>query len=127
MDKVVLGLVLDSASLQDLSKYAAIPASNLVEADKPVPSKCRVERLGNTSLVVESLNGVICGLPQTLERLGAPVVLGDALQRGSAEADIYPLAEPELADQIDGAIGEGSNFHDMVSLPDGWMDRVHRI
>jgi hypothetical protein len=28
----------------------------------------------------------------------------------SAEADIYPLRAPELADRIDGAIGEGSGF-----------------
>lgn len=30
----------------------------------------------------------------------------------SAEADIYPLLAPELADAIDGALGEGSPFHD---------------
>jgi hypothetical protein len=30
----------------------------------------------------------------------------------SAEADIYPLQAPELADKIDGALGEGSQFHD---------------
>lgn len=29
----------------------------------------------------------------------------------SMEADIYPLQTPELADRIDGAIGEGSPFH----------------
>ncbi|MES2481384.1 MAG: hypothetical protein V4609_05235 [Pseudomonadota bacterium] len=29
----------------------------------------------------------------------------------SMEADIYPLQAPELADKIDGAIGEGSQFH----------------
>ena len=29
----------------------------------------------------------------------------------SAEADIYPLQAPELADKIDGAIDEGSQFH----------------
>ena len=57
----------------------------------------------------------------------------------SAEADIYPLNAPELADQIDGTIGEGSDFHDAhgfyaqgvgpetATLPDGWIDRVHRI
>lgn len=28
----------------------------------------------------------------------------------SAEADIYPLQAPELADRIDGALGEGSQF-----------------
>ena len=29
----------------------------------------------------------------------------------SAEADIYPLQAPELAEKIDGAIGEGSQLH----------------
>lgn len=57
----------------------------------------------------------------------------------SAEADLYPLHAPELADEIDGAIGEGSEFHrskgfyaqgvgpDTAVLPDGWLDRVHRV
>jgi hypothetical protein len=57
----------------------------------------------------------------------------------SAEADIYPLQAPELADKIDGALGEGSQFHDhngyyaqgvgpeTAILPDGWMNRVHRV
>jgi hypothetical protein len=31
----------------------------------------------------------------------------------SAEADIYPLNAPEMADHIDGAIGEGSRFHEL--------------
>lgn len=54
-------------------------------------------------------------------------------------ADIYPLQAPELADQIDGAIGEGSQFHqtygyyaqgvgpDTAVLPSNWMQRVHRV
>ncbi len=57
----------------------------------------------------------------------------------SAEADIYPLQAPELADKIDGAIGEGSQFHethgyyaqgvgpDTAILPMGWLQRVHRV
>ena len=57
----------------------------------------------------------------------------------SMEADIYPLQAPELADKIDGAIGEGSQFHETYGyyaqgvgpetacLPAGWMQRVHRI
>jgi hypothetical protein len=57
----------------------------------------------------------------------------------SAEADIYPLQAPELADQIDGALGEGSRFHETygyyaqgvgpetATLPASWMDRVHRV
>ena len=57
----------------------------------------------------------------------------------SAEADIYPLQAPELAEKIEGALGEGSQFHqtygyyaqgvgpETAILPDGWMNRVHRI
>lgn len=57
----------------------------------------------------------------------------------SMEADIYPLQAPDLADRIDGVIGEGSRFHDLFGyyaqgvgpetavLPKSWLDRVHRI
>ena len=57
----------------------------------------------------------------------------------SMEADIYPLQAPELADVIDGAIGEGSQFHETYGyyaqgvgpetalLPADWMQRVHRV
>lgn len=57
----------------------------------------------------------------------------------SMEADIYPLLAPDLADKIDGAIGEGSSFHEThgyyaqgvgpetAALPRDWMRRVHRI
>jgi hypothetical protein len=57
----------------------------------------------------------------------------------SMEADIYPLAAPELADLIDGAIGELSLFHDQFGyyaqgvgpetahLPRGWQQRLVRL
>ena len=57
----------------------------------------------------------------------------------SAEADVYPLHRPELADLIDGSIGEGSPFHELYGyyaqgvgertaiLPRGWRDRLVRI
>lgn len=57
----------------------------------------------------------------------------------SMEADIYPMHAPDLAEKIDGAIGEGSQFHQTFGyyaqgvgpgtamLPAGWLDRVHRI
>ena len=57
----------------------------------------------------------------------------------SAEADIYPYKVPELADKIDGAIGEASHFHETfgyyaqgvgpetATLPTDWMSRVHRV
>lgn len=57
----------------------------------------------------------------------------------SAEADIYPMQAPELADKIEGAIGEGSQFHqtfgyyaqgvgpETALLPRDWLSRVHRV
>lgn len=57
----------------------------------------------------------------------------------SMEADIYPLQAPELADLIDGSIGELSLFHDhfgyyaqgvspqTAHLPDGWQSRLRRL
>lgn len=57
----------------------------------------------------------------------------------SMEADIYPLLAPELADLIDGAIGELSFFHEhfgyyaqgvgpeTAHLPRGWQGRLVRL
>jgi hypothetical protein len=57
----------------------------------------------------------------------------------SMEADLYPRAHPELADKVDGAIGEGSVFHqahgyyaqgvgpDTATLPRGWQRRLVRV
>ena len=76
--------------------------------------------------------------------VGSQSILGavprpEAVFTMSMEADIYPLQAPELADKIDGAIGEGSRFHDTYGyyaqgvgpetacLPTDWMQRVHRI
>jgi hypothetical protein len=54
----------------------------------------------------------------------------------SVEADIYPRNRPELADLIDGTIGEGSPFHETYTyyaqgvgpetaiLPEGWEERL---
>jgi hypothetical protein len=54
----------------------------------------------------------------------------------SMEADVYPRNKPELADRIDGAIGEGSSFHELhgyyaqgvgpetAVLPSGWQSRL---
>jgi len=64
----------------------------------------------------------------------APVAL-----LASMEADVYPRNRPERADLIDGAIGEGSHFHEQFGyyaqgvgeataiLPDGWRDRLVRV
>jgi hypothetical protein len=68
-----------------------------------------------------------------------PVPNPEAIFTMSAEADIYPLNAPELADKIEGALGEGSRFHETFGyyaqgvgpetavLPDGWLGRVHRV
>lgn len=68
-----------------------------------------------------------------------PVPMPEEVFTVSMEADIYPLQAPELADRIDGAIGEGSQFHqtfgyyaqgvgpETACLPADWMQRAHRI
>ena len=57
----------------------------------------------------------------------------------SMEADIYPKEAPELAEKIEGRIGEGSDFHDThgyyaqgvgpetAILPADWLSRVVRV
>jgi len=55
------------------------------------------------------------------------------------EADIYPMAAPEKADDIDAAIGEGSQFDitygyyahgvgpETATLPEGWRGRLIKV
>lgn len=57
----------------------------------------------------------------------------------SLEADVFPLHRPELADVVDGAIGEGSPFHETFGyyahgvgpetavVGPGWVDRLRTI
>ncbi len=57
----------------------------------------------------------------------------------SAETDVYPLHRPEIAELIDGSIGEGSAFHQQygyyaqgvgegtATVPRRWRDRLVRI
>ncbi len=76
--------------------------------------------------------------------IGSQAILGqfpDAPKRllRSMETDIYPRNKPELAEKVDGAIGEGSSFHELngyyaqgvgpetAVLPSGWEDRLVRI
>lgn len=59
--------------------------------------------------------------------------------RMSREVDLYPLHRPELADLIDGALGEASHFDDTFGyyaqgvgpetavIPLGWKDRLIRV
>jgi hypothetical protein len=73
--------------------------------------------------------------------VGSQAVLGQfpdapAALLVSNEADLYPKHRPERADLIDGAIGEGSEFHETFGyyaqgvgpttavLPHGWEERL---
>lgn len=73
--------------------------------------------------------------------IGSQSILGQfpnapATLLASAEADLFPLHRPELADLIDGSIGEGSRFHELfgyyaqgvgdrtATLPAGWRNRL---
>ncbi|MFN0303059.1 MAG: DUF6036 family nucleotidyltransferase, partial [Burkholderiales bacterium] len=59
--------------------------------------------------------------------------------RVSMEADLYPANKPELAELVDGSIGEGSYFHEQFGyyaqgvspetaiLPAGWEHRLVAI
>jgi hypothetical protein len=54
----------------------------------------------------------------------------------SMEANVYPNHNPDFAERVDGAIGEGSSFHELngyyaqgvgpetAVLPSGWKDRL---
>lgn len=88
-------------------------------------------------------SGVIANDPEIVV-IGSQSILGQfpdapAPLLVSAEADVYPLHRPELADLIDGSIGEGSAFHELYGyyaqgvgedtavLPEGWRDRLVRV
>lgn len=76
--------------------------------------------------------------------IGSQAILGQfpdappALLR-SMECDLYPRRDPAQADKVDGAIGEGSKFHeqfgyyaqgvgpDTAILPRGWQRRLVRV
>jgi len=76
--------------------------------------------------------------------IGSQAVLGEYPDAPTAllvsmEADVFPLNHPERADKIDGAIGEGSRFHEEFGyyaqavsestaiLPKGWRKRLVRV
>lgn len=68
--------------------------------------------------------------------LGAYPNIDDEVLTRSAELDLYPRHRPDLADEITGALGELSPFHEThgyyadgvgpetAALPPGWEDRL---
>jgi hypothetical protein len=83
--------------------------------------------LDDASVVVIGSQSILASYPE--------VALPDELTV-SIEADLLPLGGDDDADKIDGAIGEGSYFHETFGvygqgvgvrtavLPDGWKDRL---
>ena len=88
-------------------------------------------------------SGAIAGDDEIIV-IGSQSILGqfpDAPARllASMETDIYPRNKPDLAEMVDGSIGEGSLFHAQFGyyaqgvgpmtavLPEGWQDRLVRI
>ncbi len=76
--------------------------------------------------------------------IGSQSILGQfpdapATLLASMETGLYPRNRPERAELVDGAIGEGSQFHEQFGyyaqgvgpetavLPAGWEDRLVRI
>jgi hypothetical protein len=85
------------------------------------------EVTGEDELVVVGSQAILGSIDQPPEAL---------LQ--SLEADIYPLRDPASADAIDGALGDGSQFHlaygyyahsvgpETARAPKGWQQRLVR-
>jgi hypothetical protein len=64
--------------------------------------------------------------------IGSQAILGshpDALPQllRSMEADLYPTAAPERADEIDGALGDGSQFHRAFAPSHNTHTRCERV
>src|SRR5712692_1372458 len=118
--------------------------------DSPLPSRvCSRPPSGGACMTRSELEhliraaGRIAGAREIVV-IGSQAVLGQfpeaptALRR-SMEADMYPRSKPGLADKVDGAIGEGSRFHerygyyaqgvapDTATLPRGWRRRLVRV
>jgi Nucleotidyltransferase of unknown function (DUF6036) len=90
--------------------------------------------LGAAANVTGQEEFVVIGSQAILGSIDEPP--GDLLQ--SMEADLYPLRNPADADKIDGALGDGSQFHasfgyyahgvgpEAAKAPAGWESRLVR-
>jgi hypothetical protein len=98
--------------------------------------RSELEHVIRAAAAITNENEIVIVGSQSL--LGA-VPQPSALLVESMEADVYPRQRPDLADLIDGAMGEGSPFHDCFGyyaqgvgpqtavLPVDWEARLIRI
>ena len=96
------------------------------ELEHLIRAACEIA--GDQQLIVIGSQSVLGAFPEAPRSL-----------RMSMEADVYPKNHPAMADAIDGAIGEGSSFHqtfgyyaqgvgpDTATLPAGWEARLVSI
>lgn len=80
---------------------------------------------GDAELLIFGSQAILASFPEAPEAL-----------RASIEVDVQPKNRPEMADSIDGALGQDSLFHathgfyvhgvsiEAATLPDGWMERT---
>ena len=85
--------------------------------------------------ITEEYEFVVIGSQSILGKIPYP----DPELKMSAEADIYPRYAPELAEKIEGVLGEGSDFHlangfyaqgvgpETAVLPQGWEERLWKV
>lgn len=83
---------------------------------------------------------IVSGEPEIVV-IGSQAILGSRAEPPdellhSMEVDVYPLRHPEKADEIDGALGDGSQFHitygyyahgvgpETAKAPSGWQGRL---
>jgi hypothetical protein len=83
---------------------------------------------GDTELLIFSSQAILGSYPDAPESL-----------RSSIEVDVQSKNRPEMTDNIDGALGQDSQFHathgfyvhgvsiDSATLPEGWVDRTIEV
>jgi hypothetical protein len=99
-------------------------------------NRSQLEHLIRAAGAIADEDGIVVIGSQAI--LGAvPLPPAELVQ--SLEADVFPLRRPERSELIDGAIGEGSQFHDTFGyyaqgvgpetavLPATWRSRLHEV
>lgn len=90
--------------------------------------RAAAEVTGDTELIVIGSQAILAQFPEAPEAMLV-----------SREADIYPKNHPELGDEIDGSLDDGSYFDssfgyyahavgpETAKAPTGWLDRLVRL